>query len=59
MCMASSDVGKYLKTLAIIIAFAEYIWNFGIWRNLEVFKTWYRLGKTFPQKIAYIMSRHG
>ena len=30
---ASSDLGKYLKALAIIIAFSEYIWIFGICKN--------------------------
>ena len=30
---ATSDLGKYLKTLAIIIAFLEYIWIFGICGN--------------------------
>ena len=29
----SSDLGKYLRTLAIIIALAEYIWIFGICEN--------------------------
>ena len=29
----SSDLVKYLRTLAIIIAFAEYIWIFGICEN--------------------------
>ena len=51
-----SDLGKcfrYLKTLAIIIAFAEYLWIFGIWSNLKhdiVFKAWYCLGKMFSWK---------
>ena len=30
---AVSDLGKYLKTLAIIIAFVAYIWGFGICEN--------------------------
>ena len=29
----SSDLGKYLRTLAIITAFAEYVWIFGICEN--------------------------
>ena len=45
--MTASDLGKYLKTLAIIIAFAEYIWIFGIWSNLKTaFKAWYYLEKS-------------
>ena len=28
-----SDLGKYLKMLAIIIPFAEYFWIFGICEN--------------------------
>ena len=32
--MATSDLGKYLKKLAIISAFADYIWIFGASSNL-------------------------
>ena len=30
---ADSNLGKYLKTLAIVIAFSENIWLFGICEN--------------------------
>ena len=30
---AASDLCKYLKMLSIIIAFAQYIWIFGICEN--------------------------
>ena len=54
----ASDLGKYLKMLAIIIAFAEYIWIFGICKTVSKA---YCLGKIFPWKIcsSYYVSIHG
>ena len=45
--MAGSDLGKYLKTLAIIIAFAEYILNFWHLEMKTVFKAWYIIWEKF------------
>ena len=45
----ASDLGKHQTILTIMFGFADTLWKFSVWSNLQtVFRAWFYLKKLFP-----------